>query len=42
MKRKKVDFDKLIEDIKEAQKDPKFVESVKEFIRYHGGNPDSR
>ena len=39
MKRKKVDFDRLIEEIKEAKKDPKFVEAVKEFIKYHGGNP---
>lgn len=42
MKRKKVDFDKLMKEIKENQKDPKFIESVKEFIRHHGGNPDSR
>ena len=42
MKKKKVDFDKLGEEIMEAQKDPKFVEAVKEFIRYHGGDPDSR
>ena len=41
MKRKNIDFDKLIEEIKKAQKDPKFVEAVKEFIRYHGGNPDT-
>lgn len=40
MKRKKVNFDKLMEEIKEAQKDPKFVEAVKEFIGYHGGNLD--
>jgi len=42
MKRKEVDFDKLMQEIKEAQKDPKFVEAVKEFIRYHDGDPDSR
>ena len=42
MKRKKPDFEKLIKEINEANKDPKFVKAVKEFIRYHGGNPDSR
>ena len=42
MKRKKVDLDKLLKEIKEANKDPEFVRAVKEFIRHHGGNPDSR
>ena len=33
MKRKKIDFDKLVEKIKENQKDPEFVRAAYEFIR---------
>ncbi len=39
MKRKKTDFDKLMKEIDEANKDPNFIKAVKEFIRFHGGNP---
>ncbi len=27
--------------INEANKDPRFVESVRQFIRYHGGVPSN-
>jgi len=41
MKRKKTDIGKLLEEIRKANKCPKFVKAVKEFIRYHGGDSDS-
>lgn len=41
MKRKKPNFRKLMKEIEEANKDSKFVESVRQFIRYHGGIPSN-
>ncbi len=37
MKGKKINFDKLIKEITEVQKDPEFIEAANEFIRYHTG-----
>ena len=42
MKTKKPNFEELKKMFDELRKDPKLIESIKEFIRYHGGNPDSR
>jgi len=33
MKRKKMDLDKLVDEIKENQKDPEFIRVAYEFIR---------
>ena len=41
MKNKKPNFKNLMKRIGEAKKDPRFIESVKEFIRYHGGTPSN-
>lgn len=39
MKRKKPSMEELKKIFEELKKDPQLIESVKEFIRYHGGNP---
>ncbi len=39
MKTKKPSMEELEKMLDELKKDPKLVESIKEFIRYHGGNP---
>ena len=33
MKKEKVDFDKLVKEIKENQNDPEFIRAAYEFIR---------
>ena len=42
MKAKKPSMEELKKIFDEVEKDPKLIKSIKEFIRYHGGNPDFR
>jgi len=39
MKTKKPSLEELKKMLEEIHKDPKLIESIKEFIRYQGGNP---
>ena len=38
MKVKKPSMEELKKIFEELEKDPKLIESVKEFVRYHGGS----
>lgn len=40
IKTKKPSMEELKKMLNEVKKDPKLIESIKEFIRYHGGNAD--
>ena len=37
MKKQKLSWDKLMNEISQAKKDPEFLKALNEFIKYHTG-----